>query len=160
MAFYTRPNFEDRQVVQYSGTSITLSGETNIGFGGSINIQNGGYFNVQSGGLVNINFTTVLTDLDINYYCDVTSGKKDYYIGCDSLSAVTIYLPTDPQEGRVIWVNDAGTDASINNITIDGGSKNIGNGGVTTIVLTNKDAFINLIFAKDTWRVTSYGVGV
>ena len=30
MPFFTRPNFEDRQVVQYSGSSITLSGNTNI----------------------------------------------------------------------------------------------------------------------------------
>jgi hypothetical protein len=30
MPFFTRPNFEDRQVVQYSGSSITLSGDTNI----------------------------------------------------------------------------------------------------------------------------------
>lgn len=28
--FFTRPNFEDRQIVQYSGSSITLSGNTNI----------------------------------------------------------------------------------------------------------------------------------
>jgi hypothetical protein len=28
--FYTRPPFEDRQLVQYSGTSITLSGDTNV----------------------------------------------------------------------------------------------------------------------------------
>jgi hypothetical protein len=30
MPFFTRPNFEDRQQVQYEGTSITLSGNTNI----------------------------------------------------------------------------------------------------------------------------------
>ena len=30
MPFYTRPNFEDRQLVQYSGDTITLSGDTNI----------------------------------------------------------------------------------------------------------------------------------
>jgi hypothetical protein len=38
MPFYTRPNFEDRQIVQYSATSITLSGNTNINQTGQINI--------------------------------------------------------------------------------------------------------------------------
>jgi hypothetical protein len=37
--FFTRPNFEDRQLVQYSGTSITLSGETNIYPTGLLRIQ-------------------------------------------------------------------------------------------------------------------------
>lgn len=36
--FFTRPNFEDRQVVQYSGTSITLSGNTNINPTGNFRI--------------------------------------------------------------------------------------------------------------------------
>ena len=38
MPFYTRPNFEDRQIVQYSGTSITLSGDTNINSTGNLRI--------------------------------------------------------------------------------------------------------------------------
>jgi len=38
MPFYTRPNFEDRQLVQYSGTSITLSGNTNINSTGNLRI--------------------------------------------------------------------------------------------------------------------------
>ena len=37
--FFTRPKFEDRQLVQYSGTSITLSGETNIYPTGLLRIQ-------------------------------------------------------------------------------------------------------------------------
>lgn len=37
--FFTRPNFWDRDVVQYSGTSITLSGETNISQSGYFRIQ-------------------------------------------------------------------------------------------------------------------------
>ena len=38
MPFFTRPNFEDRQVVQYSGTSVTLSGDTNINPTGNFRI--------------------------------------------------------------------------------------------------------------------------
>jgi len=36
--FFTRPNWEDRQVVQYTGTSITLSGDTNINYTGNFRI--------------------------------------------------------------------------------------------------------------------------
>lgn len=36
--FFTRPNWEDRQVVQYTGTSITLSGDTNINPTGNFRI--------------------------------------------------------------------------------------------------------------------------
>jgi len=36
--FFTRPNFEDRQIVQYTGTSITLSGDTNINYTGNFRI--------------------------------------------------------------------------------------------------------------------------
>jgi hypothetical protein len=39
MPFITRPNFEDRQVVQYSGDTITLSGGTNINNLGSLQIN-------------------------------------------------------------------------------------------------------------------------
>ena len=39
MSFFTRPNFEDRQHVQYSGTSITLSGFTNINNVGYLKIN-------------------------------------------------------------------------------------------------------------------------
>jgi len=38
MSFFTRPNFEDRQIVQYSGTSITLSGTTIVDSSGSLRI--------------------------------------------------------------------------------------------------------------------------
>lgn len=38
MPFFTRPNFEDRQVVQYSASSITLSGDTNINPTGNFRI--------------------------------------------------------------------------------------------------------------------------
>lgn len=36
--FFTRPNWEDRQIVQYTGTSITLSGDTNINYTGNFRI--------------------------------------------------------------------------------------------------------------------------
>ena len=39
MPFYTRPNFEDRQIVQYTGNTITLSGQTNISNLGQFVIQ-------------------------------------------------------------------------------------------------------------------------
>ena len=39
MPFYTRPNFEDRQIVQYSGTSITLSGTTTVSNSGVIKAE-------------------------------------------------------------------------------------------------------------------------
>jgi hypothetical protein len=43
MPFYTRPNFEDRQVVQYSGTSISLSGDTNVDLSGNLRIKKGAF---------------------------------------------------------------------------------------------------------------------
>ena len=36
--FFTRPNFEDRQIVQYSDDKITLSGDTNINSTGNFRI--------------------------------------------------------------------------------------------------------------------------
>ena len=36
--FFTRPNFEDRQIVQYSADTITLSGDTNINSTGNFRI--------------------------------------------------------------------------------------------------------------------------
>jgi hypothetical protein len=41
--FFTRPNFEDRQMVQYSGRTITLSGDTNINQTGNLRIQKGAF---------------------------------------------------------------------------------------------------------------------
>lgn len=39
MPFFTRPNFEDRQIVQRNGDTITLSGETNIDTSGQFIIK-------------------------------------------------------------------------------------------------------------------------
>ncbi len=39
MPFFTRPNFEDRQIVQRNGDTITLSGETNIDTSGQFTIK-------------------------------------------------------------------------------------------------------------------------
>lgn len=41
--FFTRPNFHDRQIVQYSGQTITLSGDTNINQTGNFRIQKGAF---------------------------------------------------------------------------------------------------------------------
>jgi len=41
--FFTRPNFHDRQIVQYSGQTITLSGDTNINQTGNLRIYKGAF---------------------------------------------------------------------------------------------------------------------
>ena len=43
MTFFTRPKFQDRQIVQHSGSSITLSGETNINQTGYLRINKGAF---------------------------------------------------------------------------------------------------------------------
>lgn len=43
MTFFTRPKFQDRQIVQHSGSTITLSGETNINQTGYLRINKGAF---------------------------------------------------------------------------------------------------------------------
>jgi hypothetical protein len=130
MPFATRPNFEDRQQVQYQGTSITLSGNTNIyptgqliilsptldftgtttastlyniaGLSGYINSGNISALKVQPPTLL-ISGSTGLTTVDIT----------GYYLGSiDSGGTITWLAPTGGGSGTTIVDFTGNTSAS------------------------------------------------
>lgn len=83
MPFYTRPNFEDRQIVQYTGNTITLSGQTNI--------SNLGQFVIQ-GPILDFTGTTSASTL---YTIAGVSG----YINYGNVSSFKIQPPSFIQSG-------------------------------------------------------------
>lgn len=114
MPFFTRPNFEDRQHVQYSGTSITLSGFTNINQTGQLIIL---------GPILDFTGTTTastsVTIADVTGYINNSniSGFKleppTLYLSGSTGSTivdVTDYILTSfDSKGNVIWKQPIGT---------------------------------------------------
>jgi len=109
MPFFTRPNFEDRQHVQYSGTSITLSGFTNI--------NNTGYLKVKSQTLDFTGTTTASTTYNIagvNGY--INQGELSSLIveppiillsgitGTTTVDVTGYYLGSLNSGGSVTWI--------------------------------------------------------
>ena len=109
MPFFTRPNFEDRQHVQYSGTSITLSGFTNI--------NNTGYLKVKSQTLDFTGTTTASTTYNIagvNGY--INQGELSSLIveppiillsgitGITTVDVTGYYLGSLNSGGSVTWI--------------------------------------------------------
>jgi hypothetical protein len=109
MPFFTRPNFEDRQQVQYEGTSITLSGNTNINQTGQLIIL---------GPILDFTGTTTASTL---YTLAGTSGYINYgnvsglkiepplvlisgSTGTTTVDVTGYYLGSIDSEGNVIWV--------------------------------------------------------
>jgi hypothetical protein len=122
--FITRPNFEDRQVVQYSGTSITLSGETNI--------NNTGYLSIEPTILDFTGTTTASTIYNISGLSGyVNNGEISSFIvkppillqsGTTATTSVNItgYVLTSlDQEGRVVWSPSTGGGSFTGNTSGD-----------------------------------------
>lgn len=116
MSFFTRPNFEDRQHVQYSGTSITLSGFTNI--------NNTGYLMVKSQTLDFTGTTTASTQYNIagvNGY--INNGEFSSliieppiillsgYTGTTTVDVTGYVLTSLDSEGRVVWQTPTGSNS-------------------------------------------------
>jgi len=96
MTFFTRPKFQDRQIVQNSGSTITLSGETNI--------NQTGYFRINKGAFPGL----VATSLDNNgtVVWGPVSGLSWSISGCTSPFYVNNIVAC-PNSGNTIQI-DAG----------------------------------------------------
>jgi len=126
MPFLTRPNFEDRQQVQYSGTSISLSGITNIDLSGKIKIKSGAV-----PGLVakSLDFDgTVVWEPISGLTWSLSACTSPFYtsniIACPS-SAGTIVITAGyvgVGNNSPMALLDVGGDALINGLTIGQGS--------------------------------------
>jgi hypothetical protein len=104
MPFFTRPNFEDRQVVQYSGDTITLSGATNI--------SNIGYLQINAP-IVDFTGTTIYNIAGIQGYIDY--GQPSSFIvqppiilqsgttGTTTVDVTGYILAGLDSTGRVSW---------------------------------------------------------
>lgn len=109
MPFFTRPNFEDRQIVQRNGDTITLSGETNIDTSGQFIIKG-----------VTLDFTgtttasTLYTVAGVSGYINQgnVSGLKieppilliSGSTGTTTVDVTGYYLGGLDQYGSVVWV--------------------------------------------------------
>jgi len=135
----------------------TISSGTGVPFGtpqqGSIYLRKDGYaasglYIYQDGywspltGVVNIVSTTS------NY----NISNTEYLISVGTLGApITIYLPSSPQTGRVIYVKDTAGGSQTNNITVDGNGKNID--GSATFIINVNYASVSLVYTGSQWSV-------
>jgi len=132
MSFYTRPNFEDRQQVQYSGDTITLSGKTHI--------NTTGYLKINAPILDWTGSTSASTQYNIagiNGY--INYGELSSFIvqppiiiqsgttGTTTVDVTGYFLGGLDADGRVTWLQ--APTGSGGTIIISGGTDNYVTGG-------------------------------
>ena len=95
-----------------------------------------------AGDIVNLDMytTSILSDYSV--------GRKDYYIGVDTTTAVTITLPTKAKNGRVIVIKDETGLAQTNPITVHGTIDNDTGG----FILQINNGGIQMIY-RNGWRI-------
>jgi hypothetical protein len=79
---------------------------------------------------------------------DHTVGRHDYYIGVGA-TPVTITLPTNAKNGRMLIIKDEVGNCSTNNITVLGNVDNDSGG----FVLAENNGGIQMIFNNGGWRI-------
>ena len=85
-----------------------------------------------------------------------TATEWDYLICVKTDAAYTITLPSSPKDGMQLFIKDYYGSASVNNITVDGGSINID--AATTFTMDKDYASLQLLYssANNQWLVLNY----
>lgn len=116
MTFFTRPKFQDRQIVQHSGSTITLSGETNI--------NQTGYFRINKGAFPGLVATSL--DNDGTVVWGPVSGLSWSISGCTSPFYVNNIVAC-PNSGNTIQIDAGSLDLNSELrflISLSGGTSN------------------------------------
>lgn len=175
-AFYHEYGIDITSMVSpISADAYTVSVTTSAGSADALHITGNGYIALANGPAVNT-ITTVMgqsstalpTESAVKSYVDslaalvvssnpgtnftVPVSSGDYYAGCATNSgAFTLTLPLTPATGFRVWVKDETSNASNNNITVDGNGNNI-DGSTTFVMSVDKQGKI-FVYNGTEWKV-------